>query len=100
MFSEIEVGFPQVIQWPQKLHLVKEDYHYQFEGNECFTLLCKTDVLFEIIGEAAENTENHPAIPFANAFKLMEQMVQSCFGKDLKVGWQEHITDFCQAYYS
>ena len=98
MFSELVVVFPQAIQWPQRLHLVKEDYHHQFEGNECFSLLCRTDVLFHIIGEIPEMTEKHPAILFANAFKLMGQMVQSCFGKDLKVGWQEHIANFCQAY--
>jgi hypothetical protein len=97
MFSELLVIFPEAIQWPQKLHLVKEEYHHQFEGNECHTLICRTDILFDILQNTTV-TENNPAICFAKAFKLLGQMVQTCFGRDLKDGWKENIQNFCDAY--
>jgi hypothetical protein len=41
LFEEMERVFPEAIQWPQKLHLVREDYHQQFEGKSN-TSPCKT----------------------------------------------------------
>lgn len=96
MFMELERVFPDAIKWPQGLHLVKEDYHHQFEGNECYKLLCKTNALSDIITHSA--AEKHQAIKYANAFQAMGHMVQSCFGRDLKEGWQGRVTDFCDAY--
>lgn len=32
LFKELEREFPQAIQWAQQIHVVKEDYHKQFEG--------------------------------------------------------------------
>lgn len=32
LYSELEKQFPEVCQWANKIHVLKEDYHKQFEG--------------------------------------------------------------------
>lgn len=99
MFSELLLVFPAASQWPQKLHLVKEEYHHAFEGNECHMLLNKTDVLWGIIqAEADGDPGTHPAAMFVTAFQTFAKVVHSCFGRDLLQGWQDDVREFCDAY--
>ena len=54
--------------------------------------LCISDVIVTSVAE------KHQAIQYANALQEMGQMVKSCFGSDLRNGWQDDVADFCQAY--
>jgi hypothetical protein len=98
MFSELLLVYPTAVQWPQKLHLVKEKYHHAFEGNECHMLLKKTQVLWEMIQAEPGDPNSHPAALYVAAFQTFGKVVHSCFGRELLQGWQDDVREFCGAY--
>lgn len=77
------LGREKAMLWPEKLNIVSKGYHGEiFEGNQCRKLLKNADKLLdhEIFG----NIGYFCLVPYASAFKIMDQIVSDCFSNKLK----------------
>ena len=91
-------------------HTKHSPYHYLItplfvQGNECRTLLKNVNILEDIVSDdelrasrSSEEAIPHPALPFIAAFKSFNDIVNKCFGMQLKPGWQEAIETFKTDY--
>lgn len=72
------VGKEKALLWPKKLNLISKNYHGDaFEGNACRTLLKEADKLLD--PEIYEKVGIYKLIPYVNAFKEMNKIVDCCF---------------------
>ena len=89
--------------WPKQLHLLRENYHKGFEGNQCRALLKKVEVLEKLVEDDCEKhsekvMETHPAKVFIDALKALNELVAGCFGKSLCSDYVERIQIFSEKY--
>ena len=94
--------WPEGVLWPKTLHLLREDYHKGFEGNQCRQLLKSVDKLENIVAQDCDNTEkvyeNHPAKVFIDTFNALNKVVAGCFGKNLSDDYKQRISNFSDNY--
>ncbi len=101
------------------LHLRRTEWHKEFEGNSCRTLLRHTDELQAIVhshfdalladlsswehavdpSEEAYHQRNYAeSLDFVNAFKTFNEVVHTCFGARILPRWRGNILAFGDAY--
>lgn len=75
-FSCLEKVFPEVIEWPKRLHIERESYHsLQFEGNECRRLLKRLDTLTDVLTEYGKVEIGHPFLAVLKSFDKLLSLV-------------------------
>ena len=83
--------WPNAADWPKSCNVMAEPMHGGvFNGNGCRKLCKNTDIL--------QSQANIQAQPFVAAFKSLDAVVDSCFGKDLADDFKEHIQAFKVKY--
>ena len=107
--DELVEVFPDATNWMHSLNIKKVGYHgAMFEGRKCDVLLNNIDKLRELVANSdfapritrtstAESLQ-HPAEPLIELFQSFKNMKDSCFGYELKEGWQETIKIFTIAH--
>jgi hypothetical protein len=101
MFKEAMKEWPDILEWPKSLHLVRGDYHNQdFEGNEARKLLKNCDKLKSLIPDTrlTRNSQLHPGWKYYAAFSAFNDVVAGCFGKVVSADIEEKINKFKNAY--
>ena len=92
MFNEMEKVWPESERWLDSCSVKKEEYHGgTFAGNESRKLLKNVDRL-----EALEPPTQCRKI--ICALKSFNEVVASCFGRELKPNYLEKISDFKHHY--
>ena len=84
------------VEWPRKLHILRENYHHGFEGNQCRMLLKKISVLEELVSRECDDNpnldyEDHPAKVFIDVLKALDLVVAGCFRKTLTEDYAAQI---------
>ena len=95
--------WPDAVDWPRILHLLREKYHHDFEGNQCRALLKKVNLLVGLVIEDSEkhpekDYETHPAKVFIDVLKALDNLVAGCFGKTLCTDYAQRIKVFAESY--
>ena len=83
--------WPPCEQWIQKLHIKRDEYHGgAFNGNDCRKLIKNVSVLEDI-----PPPEFHG---FVDTFKSFDNVVKSCYGKELASNYKRTIYEFKTSY--
>lgn len=86
------LGRDKALIWPKKLNLTSKSYHGEvFEGNACRKLVKEADKLMD--PDIYINVGSLAILPFVNAFKSMNAVVDCCFtsGK-VRTGLEAHLS--------
>ena len=83
-----------------ELHLRPAPWSGQFVGNDCHTLLKKTDRLRDIANRlpARQRTKRAKINRLADAFQSFQKLVHSCFGNTLHDTWEKDLINFRESY--
>ena len=85
-----------VTDWSTGLGLKRSKYHGgEFNGNQCKTLLANTKSLKNILQNAGAYTIGEPVLLSLEQFN---NVVKSCFGRELKKDYLVHIENFADCY--
>ena len=87
MFNEMEKVWPDSESWLKSCFIKKSEYHGgALEGNDCGKLLKNVSKLEELC------PVKHQKFPVA--YKSFNEVVSSCYGKDLHANYKETINKF------
>ena len=91
LFDEMSKVWPASGEWLHGCYVKKSEYHGgQFEGNDCKKLLKKIELLQELCPH-----EHHQ---FVDAFISFNDVVTSCYSKDLLPQYKTNLSNFKDAY--
>ena len=111
MYDELIDRFPDGKAWAERLHLVQSEYFGKsWEGRPCKKLLANVHVLQELINtdegsrrarrsaRAEDQVKEHVAQSFADAFEAFNLVLDKCFGRICKEGWEASLQNFEEKY--
>ena len=70
---------------------------YSIQGNQSRAFLKKVDSLQQALEKESDEVLLN-GLPFVHAFRSFSCVVQSCFGVELKGGYEEKIEEFKKCY--
>lgn len=94
------LGREKALLWPKKLNIVSKNYQGElFEGNHCRKLIKSADGLLDY--QIYEDVGYFKLIPYVQAFKTMDAIVNNCFSKKVKdfVGLSAKILELKKILY-
>ena len=92
MYTEMEKVWPESEQWLDSCNVKKEEYHGgTFAGNESRKLL-------KNVGRLEALSPPTQCDNFVSAFKSFNEVVTSCYGKELRPDFHERIKIFARDY--
>ena len=78
----------------QELSLLREPPYDKFNGNACRKLLKNIDLLEKIVSECKPQHTKRRLLQYVKTFRVFNDVVSTCFGKNLLPGWEKNIQQF------